>query len=133
MVLPHMKRRLDISYPTFSTLYVYVSMFTYTYTYTCFADLFYQSKQQQHNFLNSHTIFYYSILYFYISICTYKQTHMYIYPCIYIHVYLPVLSEQIVVAFPMVSQAANCLIEHLSLYIFLVLYANEIVTAKGKP
>ena len=46
---------------------------------------------------------------------------------------LPVLSEQMVVALPMVSQAANCLIEHLSSYIFFVLYANEMVTASGRP
>ena len=46
---------------------------------------------------------------------------------------VPVLSEQIVVALPMVSQAASCRIKHLSLYIFFVLYAKLIVTASGRP
>ena len=49
------------------------------------------------------------------------------------HMYVPVLSEQIVVAFPIVSQAANCLMEHLSRYILFVLYAKAIVTANGSP
>lgn len=46
---------------------------------------------------------------------------------------VPVLSEQIVVALPIVSQAARDLIEHLSSYIFFVEYAREMVTASGSP
>mmetsp|Transcript_6481 Transcript_6481/g.13006 ORF Transcript_6481/g.13006 Transcript_6481/m.13006 type:complete len:353 (-) Transcript_6481:418-1476(-) len=46
---------------------------------------------------------------------------------------VPVLSEQILVAFPIVSHAARCLIKLLSLSIFLVLKARLMVTARGRP
>merc|ERR550534_2237205 len=46
---------------------------------------------------------------------------------------VPVLSEQIVVAFPMVSQAASFRTKLLSSYILLIEYANETVTASGRP
>ena len=46
---------------------------------------------------------------------------------------VPVLSEQMVVALPMVSHAAKMRMKHLSAYIFLVEYAKAMVTANGRP
>lgn len=46
---------------------------------------------------------------------------------------VPVLSEQMFVAFPIVSHAAIIRIKHWSWYIFFVKKASEIVTAKGRP
>ena len=46
---------------------------------------------------------------------------------------VPVLSEQMAVAPPMVSQAAMTRTKLLSFIIFFMLYAKEMVTAKGKP
>ena len=46
---------------------------------------------------------------------------------------VPVLSEQMVVALPMVSQAAKWRIKLLSASIFMVEYAREMVTARGSP
>mmetsp|Transcript_211 Transcript_211/g.230 ORF Transcript_211/g.230 Transcript_211/m.230 type:complete len:214 (+) Transcript_211:727-1368(+) len=46
---------------------------------------------------------------------------------------VPVLSEQMAVAPPMVSQAANTRTKLLSFIIFFIEYAKEIVTASGKP
>lgn len=43
------------------------------------------------------------------------------------------LSEQMFVALPIVSQAASTRMRFWSLYIFLVEYAREIVTASGRP
>ena len=51
----------------------------------------------------------------------------------YTCLHLPVLSEQMLVALPIVSQAANTLIKHWSLYIFLVEKARAMVTDSGKP
>ena len=45
----------------------------------------------------------------------------------------PVLSEQMVVAPPIVSHAARCLTKLLSFIIFFMEYASDIVTARGKP
>ena len=46
---------------------------------------------------------------------------------------VPVLSEHIIFAPPIVSQACNLLTKFLSANIFLTEYANESVTASGKP
>mmetsp|Transcript_1868 Transcript_1868/g.3026 ORF Transcript_1868/g.3026 Transcript_1868/m.3026 type:complete len:248 (+) Transcript_1868:694-1437(+) len=46
---------------------------------------------------------------------------------------VPVLSEQMVVAFPMVSHADKWRTKFLSISIFFIEYANEIVTANGNP
>jgi hypothetical protein len=46
---------------------------------------------------------------------------------------VPVLSEQMSVALPIVSHAANTRIKLLSFNIFRVEYAREMVTAKGRP
>lgn len=43
------------------------------------------------------------------------------------------LSEQMLVALPIVSHAASTRMRFWSLYIFLVEYASEIVTARGSP
>jgi hypothetical protein len=46
---------------------------------------------------------------------------------------VPVLSEQMSVALPIVSHAANTRIKLLSFNILRVEYAREMVTAKGRP
>ena len=46
---------------------------------------------------------------------------------------VPVLSEQMVVALPMVSQASKCRTRLLSAIIFFTEYAKERVTARGRP
>mmetsp|Transcript_41382 Transcript_41382/g.129583 ORF Transcript_41382/g.129583 Transcript_41382/m.129583 type:complete len:282 (-) Transcript_41382:557-1402(-) len=46
---------------------------------------------------------------------------------------VPVLSEQMLVALPMVSQAASWRMRLLSFIIFVVLYARLMVTASGRP
>ena len=48
-------------------------------------------------------------------------------------VIVPVLSEQITVADPMVSHATNCLTRDFALVIFRMARANEIVTLMGNP
>ena len=46
---------------------------------------------------------------------------------------VPVLSLQIVVAPPIVSQASSTLTKLLSFIIFIMEYASEMVTARGRP
>jgi len=49
------------------------------------------------------------------------------------YVKVPVLSEQIVVAPPMISQLASCFTRLFSSFILFTLYASAIDTAKGRP
>ncbi len=59
----------------------------------------------------------------------YKCAYIYIYIYIYIYVCIYIT----LVAFPIVSQAANTRIRLLSAIIFCVLKASDSVTAKGSP